>query len=760
MARRWLALLTVLLAGYFAAPEAQTLSSQVLQLLARTNTWTGKQTFNDLRLPDASPADTAARLYQIGGNLYWNGATVASSSGGPALHTLLGSSHSDTSAAAVTRGALITGQGGTPAWARLTIGSAGTVLRSDGTDVAWSTDGSALSSLNASQLTSGTVPLGRLSGITNTEIAAGASIGWTKLDKTGGSLADLTTRSAGDLSSGTLADARLSGNVSLFGAAVDNAEITDATILFAKWASNGCSSGQYPQYNGSAWICGTVTPGSGTVTSVGLALPAIFSVTGSPVTGSGTLTGALAAQSANLVWAGPSSGSAASPTFRSLVYNDFPTSAAAAGTYPKVTINAQGIVTGTASQITLTTDVTGVLPLANGGTGLNAAADDSVLLSNGSAWAAAALTNCTTAITYTAASNTFGCSSTVGTHALLSASHSDTATASVVRGDLLVGSAVPQWTRLAIGAADGVLTSNGSDPTWKKYEILLSGTITQADGSVTSQPAGWYNVDPSNFFLHFGTVQNMSAYIAGTTGRYTTGTSILGAALHVSAQGGPATGDEWYGSTVLATPQLQAGTSGTHSIIAAMATSFRVSSWGSGTGTVTNTAGYYYTQGVITPAVTGKKYSFFADDGVARFDDGVEERGRTTLMGEWANVTYAAGNFTAGGTQTWTVDSGDIATNGYTEVGLTQTYAVVLLTTSVGGVANPELRIAIPNGRTAARTTAGSCVGLDNGSSFNGFWQATGGNTYISVYKDPTAGSNWTAAANTTQMRCVMTISF
>ena len=64
--------------------------------------------------------------------------------------------------------------------------------------------------------------------------------------------------------------------------------------------------------------------GSGTVTSVSLALPAIFTVTGSPVTGSGTLTGTLANQSANRVWAGPTNGAAAAPTFRSLVTADLP----------------------------------------------------------------------------------------------------------------------------------------------------------------------------------------------------------------------------------------------------------------------------------------------------------------------------------------------------------------------------------------------------------------------------------------------------
>ncbi len=69
-------------------------------------------------------------------------------------------------------------------------------------------NGSSLTNLNASNLASGTVPLARLSGITNTEIDAAAAIAWSKINKTGSSLADLTTRSAADLSSGTLPDAR------------------------------------------------------------------------------------------------------------------------------------------------------------------------------------------------------------------------------------------------------------------------------------------------------------------------------------------------------------------------------------------------------------------------------------------------------------------------------------------------------------------------------------------------------------------------
>ncbi|MBI3475976.1 MAG: DNRLRE domain-containing protein [Acidobacteria bacterium] len=50
-----------------------------------------------------------------------------------------------------------------------------------------------------------------------------------------------------------------------------------------------CSSGQILSWNGSAWVCKSVS-GSGTVTSVGLSAPSSdFTVSGSPVTTSGTL---------------------------------------------------------------------------------------------------------------------------------------------------------------------------------------------------------------------------------------------------------------------------------------------------------------------------------------------------------------------------------------------------------------------------------------------------------------------------------------
>lgn len=92
-----------------------------------------------------------------------------------------------------------------------------------------------------------------------------------------------------------------------------------------KFVKNGAGDLYYIDADGSGML---ITPAAassgGTVTSVGLSLPSIFSVSGSPVTTSGTLTGSLATQTANTIFAGPTTGSAAAPTFRAMVSDDIP----------------------------------------------------------------------------------------------------------------------------------------------------------------------------------------------------------------------------------------------------------------------------------------------------------------------------------------------------------------------------------------------------------------------------------------------------
>ena len=165
----------------------------------------------------ACPGSTFRQTDGTAGNVFWvkDGATgcdatgwvILAGGGGGGSHNLLSATHSDTTPDAVVRGTVIVGQAG-PIFGRLTPTTTGQVLRYNGTDTLWSLDGSLFEDLNASELMTGTVP-----------------------------------------------DARLSANVSLFGAAVDSSEITNGTIIFADWASNSCATNQIPKYNGSAWAC-------------------------------------------------------------------------------------------------------------------------------------------------------------------------------------------------------------------------------------------------------------------------------------------------------------------------------------------------------------------------------------------------------------------------------------------------------------------------------------------------------------------------
>jgi hypothetical protein len=69
--------------------------------------------------------------------------------------------------------------------------------------------------------------------------------------------------------------------------------------------------------------------GGGSVTSVAVSAPSFLNVSGSPITTSGTINLTLANQTANQVFAGPSTGSPAAPDFRALVAGDIPTLTAA-----------------------------------------------------------------------------------------------------------------------------------------------------------------------------------------------------------------------------------------------------------------------------------------------------------------------------------------------------------------------------------------------------------------------------------------------
>jgi hypothetical protein len=116
----------------------------------------------------------------------------------------------------------------------------------------------------------------------------------------------------------------------------------------------------------------------GAVSSVAMTVPTdILAVSGSPVTSSGTLAVTKANQSANVVFAGPTTGSPAAPTMRALVAADLPaipaviqiavtdeTTALSTGT-AKVTFRMPHAMTLTAVRASLTTDSSSGAPVVD-----------------------------------------------------------------------------------------------------------------------------------------------------------------------------------------------------------------------------------------------------------------------------------------------------------------------------------------------------------------------------------------------------------
>lgn len=108
------------------------------------------------------------------------------------------------------------------------------------------------------------------------------------------------------------------------------------TVTFAAAGTSNVADGTSAVVPGLAsqrfiWDSGTsrwyrigISGTAGTVTSVAMTVPTEFTVTGSPITTNGTLAITKANENANTVFAGPTSGGAAAPTFRTLVAGDVP----------------------------------------------------------------------------------------------------------------------------------------------------------------------------------------------------------------------------------------------------------------------------------------------------------------------------------------------------------------------------------------------------------------------------------------------------
>ena len=134
------------------------------------------------------------------------------------------------------------------------------------------------------------------------------------------------------------------------------------------------SNGQVLQTDGSgntSWV----STATGTVTSVNMSVPAILSVSGGPITSSGTLAVTLAPENANLIFAGPTSGGAATPAFRSLIATDIPT-------LPNSNLQNSSVTLGT-TNVSLGATASSLAALNSVGLGVNGATTGVITMANG-----------------------------------------------------------------------------------------------------------------------------------------------------------------------------------------------------------------------------------------------------------------------------------------------------------------------------------------------------------------------------------------
>gem|GEM_PF-7109071 len=201
--------------------------------------------------------------------------------------------------------------------------------------------------LDAGKITSGTLALTNGGTGASTANAARTNLGL-------GGLATLSAVSSSEITDGTISNVDVATTAAIDGSKIkpdfgNQDVITTGKTIFNtttySWPNAQGSANTFLKNDGTgnlSWAS------SSNVTSVALSMPSIFSVTGSPVTTSGTLTAGLSSQGANTFFAAPDGGGG-TPSFRTLVAADVPNLDAAKITSGTLTIANGGTGASTAS---------------------------------------------------------------------------------------------------------------------------------------------------------------------------------------------------------------------------------------------------------------------------------------------------------------------------------------------------------------------------------------------------------------------------
>lgn len=113
-------------------------------------------------------------------------------------------------------------------------------------------------------------------------------------------------------------------------------------------------------------------------------------------------------------------------------------------------------------------------------------------------------------------------------------------------------------------------------------------------------------------------------------------------------------------------------------------------------------------------------------------------------FGQWVTPAFAAANFSANGSMTWTVIAAGVTTYSYTLIGRTMLFSFSISGT-VGGTPNTLLEIAIPDGYAASQAMSDTVTITNGGATSVSQATAASSATVIQIGANPAASSNWTA---------------